>query len=307
MDTILYFYKKRELEGPVTNFQKMQGYLLVRTAVDVGENRWFSHVLILPEAPAKGREAGESRWKAFWRRKKQKKMYRRQRAQYRREAAQVRLEIRRFLWELTSGLDESAGVFCVYDDSVRKSLFGGKAGEAAREERADAPLQGLKELWGELWPFPEFNGYFQPEWAKVLLPYARLHHFVLLGTSPCAGFVLSRCARGMKSLRWFLPEGAYTEEMEEAAEAFYMDWGVAVDLQLLPGKRAYTRLLLETKEPVCVLDFSGEPRVPAAGLADGSVWLDFSSLEEKARAFCAGRRTAAYFSLKEVWKKACKP
>lgn len=311
MDTILYFYQRRDLESPVTDFRQMQGYLLVRAAVDVGENRWFSQSLTPPEEFAEEGPLGESRWQAFWRRKKRQRLRRRQAAQYERETDRARLEIGGFLGELTSKLDERAFVSCVYDEQVRRYLVAdsGRRKDVEQDEKegSGAAFGGLKELWRRIWPFPEFDGYFQPQWAEELLPYARHFHFILLGTAPCASYVLSRCARRMKSLRWFLAQEAYTEETEEAAEAFYMEWGLPANLQLLPGKRVYARLLLETKEPVCVLDFSGEPHVPAAGLADGSVWLDFASIEGKARKFFGARQGTAYVSLKEVWKRAGKP
>ena len=57
MDTILFFYKKRGLQAPEPEPVGLKSYMLVRVAMDVGEEEWFGEKLRLPEEKAWG-EAG---------------------------------------------------------------------------------------------------------------------------------------------------------------------------------------------------------------------------------------------------------
>ncbi|MDE6166991.1 MAG: hypothetical protein K2G28_00840 [Acetatifactor sp.] len=160
----------------------------------------------------------------------------------------------------------------------------------------------LQELWRECWQGEEFTDYGQWEWASRLLPQAVQFHFVVLGNPSCASKLLEHCARRMKSLRWFLPEAEYTEELEDLLEDFYEEYGLAPALQLLPGKRPYSRLRMECPEPCNILDFTEEACIASSSLPEGSVWIDMASREEKARRL-AVRGGIKYVSLKEYWKK----
>ena len=308
MDTIIYLYKKRDLNKPVIDAQPMKDYLLVRVGLDVGENRWFCHSLTPPEEiPAKmpfsQKLSLKKRWEAVLERWAAIRLQRRQRAAFLEETAQVRKELQDFRQELGYFVEERYDCRCVYGDAAKKWLVSLPEGE----READSTVPVLLRLWQEAWQFPEFDAFFQPQWVEPLLVYARLHHFVILGSAPCMSLVLSGCARRMKSLKWFLSEEACTEELQDLVEDFYDEYGLAIDLHLLEGKRVYSRLLLEVAEPVCVLDFSGEPNVPVSGLARGSIWIDFASVEEKARRMSERAEGIAYFSMKEIWKRAGKP
>ena len=326
MDTIIYFYKKRDLSRPAIDTWQMKDYLLVRVGMNVGENRWFVHSLTPPmEIPAEleqslkrnlrreqdsqqGQQPKQKLTLRKWwqvRRKRHEaiQLQRRQQEQFQKETAEASLEIQGFLTELSRFVDDRYDCRCVYGDAVKKYLT--LPGE--REQESPSSTQYLPRLWKEYWHFPEFDAFFQIQWVEPLLMYARLHHFLVLGTAPCMDLVLSNCASRMKSLRWFLAEEACTEELQDLVEDFYEDYGLAIDLHPLEGKRVFTRLLLETRNPVCVLDFSGEPRVPTSGLARGSIWIDFASVEEKAHRISERGEGIAYFSMKETWKRAGKP
>ncbi len=160
----------------------------------------------------------------------------------------------------------------------------------------------LQELWKECWQGEEFADYAQWEWVRCLLPQAVPFHFVILGNPSCAPLLLEHCARRMKSLRWFLPEEEYTEELEELLEDFYEENGLAAALQLLPGKCPFSRLRPECPEPCSILDFTEEYRISSSGLPEGSVWIDMASREEKGRRLTL-RGDIRYVSLKEYWKK----
>ena len=245
------------------------------------------------------------------------------------EHALVCQELEIFLSELKHYVDQRYECRCVYADAVCKGLalpenysrkdLAGSSQEAAQSREGaysrDA-ARGLEDmvpsfwlplLWQQYWQIPEFDAYLQPRWVEPLLENAMLHHFVVLGYAECAPAVIIYCARRMKSLRWILQEKDCTEELQDFVDDFYGDYGLAATLQPLPGGRAFARLLLVSKEPVCVLDFTGEARISPGGIAKGSIWIDFQSVEEKARRVLERQEGISYFSLKEIWKRAGKP
>lgn len=283
MDTIIYIYKKRDLKKPVIDSYQMKDYLLVRVGLNVGEDRWFSHSFTLPELPPKRFD------RLFYQRQQKRRI--------RKERELVSQEIQSFLTELGQIVDDRYDCRCVYADAVRKCLTAPEA-----DETYSLPL-----LWQQYWQFSEFDDYLQPRWSTLLLENVSLHHYVVLGCAKSAPSVILYCVRRMKSLRWFLQERDCGQELQDFVEEFYGEYGLAVDLQPLEGERVFSRLLLETVEPVCVLDFTGESRIPAGGLAQGSVWIDFCSVEEKARRILEREEGVSYFSLKEIWKHAGKP
>ena len=279
-------------------------------------------------------ESGRKRRIPFWRRlgmrlgkRKIEKQIRleqeHRRASQRAMTEQVRQEMRSLSADILALSGDMSSCRCVYEDSVRDCLVGRKdsadkdscvpsgsrqgsgivSGAGSRQKagtvKGDSVLQ---ELWKECWQGEEFADYAQWEWVRCLLPQAVPFHFVILGNPSCAPLLLEHCARRMKSLRWFLPEEEYTEELEELLEDFYEENGLAAALQLLPGKCPFSRLRPECPEPCSILDFTEEYRISSSGLPEGSVWIDMASREEKGRRLTL-RGDIRYVSLKEYWKK----
>lgn len=318
MDTIIYLYKKRDLEKPVIETVQMKDYLLVRVGMNVGENRWFSHAFIpTGSATAVAVEPQychtlKARLCEHRERRRRIRFQKQQRRQLQETREQVRMEIQRFLTELGTSVDDRYECRCVYADSVRSCLV---LPEDWRQRWEEADIRKtddivadywLPTLWQQCFRFPEFDAYLQPQWVESLLENARLHHYVVLGTAGSVTTAILHCAPRMKSLRWFLQERDCGQETQDFVEDFYEEYGLAATLQPLEGERTFSRLLLETMEPVCVMDFTGEPHIPVGGLARGSVWLDFCSVEEKARRIMERGEGIFYFSAKETWKHAGK-
>lgn len=324
MDTIIYFYKKRELQQPVLTIEKKKGYRLVRVAVCGGEDCWFGQSLTEtpekpeaePDAPivraaesgiagrpsksragqdGKDRKAGTLTrlWESLCLRRSEDRRRRREkqealrRQKYMEEKLQLverqLTELTEEIWAQTEELDTCS---CVY--------AGG----------ADRLLQGngmLAQLWKNVWDVREFVDYRTFRWASYLLPYVSHFRFVVLGTAPCAQELIKSCARRMKSLRWIVRERDCEEELLEFVEEFYEDYGLAATLQTVEGRNGFRGLCMETVEPVCVLDFTEEVRFFWGGLEPDSVWLDFSSLEEKERRMERLAPSIRYYSLKKLW------
>lgn len=338
MDTIIYLYKKRGLAKPVIDSYQMKDYLLVRVGMNVEENQWFTHSIApysamtsmqelpLEQSTQEVKEAPPHRFtlESFLRRLSEykKKRDRVQALKHRRkffeeEHALVCQELEIFLSELNHYVDQRYECCCVYGDAVRRGLvlpenygredLDGLSQDAVRSREDVVPSFWLPQIWQQYWQIPEFNAYLQLRWVEPLLENAMLHHFVVLGYAECTPAVILHCARRMKSLRWILQEQDCTEELQGFVDDFYGDYGLAATLQPVPGGRAFARLLLVSKAPVCVLDFTGEPHISPGGIAKGSIWIDFQSVEEKARRVLERQEGISYFSLKEIWKRAGKP
>lgn len=324
----------------------MQDYLLVRVGLNVGVERWFSHdfstdglaagvpgrheaqiVNSHSKESVEGLQAKQEE-KPFRfsltesirerrERRRKKRLQKQLRRRLHETGEQVVAEIRHFLTELGRLVDDRYECRCVYSDAVRSCLVlpedrGRNLDEMAYQKTDDGNAVDwesallLPRLWQQYWQFPEFDAYLQTQWTEELLKNVGLHRYVVLGTCSSTAAVILRCAPRMKSLRWFLQEKDCGQEIQEFVEDFYGEYGLAATLQPLEGERAFSRLLLETVEPVCVLDFSRESRIPTGGLAKGSIWLDFCSVEEKARRITETREDIFYFSVKEIWKRAGK-
>lgn len=338
---MIYIYKKRDLHKPVIESVQMKDYLLVRVGMNVGENRWFTHSFT-PTGTAMSSDAErtfpaddsqrqrsadgsqskqedlrtgdtlKARLRKIWESRSRRKIQNQQKRQLQEIREQAHMEIQSFLDQLGTCVDDRYECRCVYADAVRSCLVHTEDWEKRKSE-ADfrnkddiVAARWLPMLWKQCWQFPEFDAFLQPQWVEPLLEYARLHHYVVLGAAGSTAAAIRHCASRMKSLRWFLQERDCGQEIQDFVEDFYGEYGLAVSMQPLEGERAFSRLLLETLEPVCVLDFTGEPRIPAGGLARGSVWLDFCSIEEKARRMTEREEGISYFSLKEIWKHAGK-
>ena len=194
----------------------------------------------------------------------------------------------------------------------------GRGGESHPPEGSQTGREGdtrmqeiLPALWRKYLPLEEFQGYAQRFWVRQVfsqgagLP-ASPPHFVILGTAPGLPEVLEAHARRMKSLRWFLLEAEWGEELSAFVEDFYTEYGLAIELRLLEDGAALKRLRLFCGEPVIVVDFTGESYMAVPAVPEGSVWLDMFSVEEKRRRILARGKDITYFSMKEIWKNAQK-
>ncbi len=245
--------------------------------------------------------------------------------------------------EVAEFAQDMDGCRCVYEDSLRKILTGprdgqagdrdwerpegflpenglqtGRGGESHPPEGSQTGREGdtrmqeiLPALWRKYLPLEEFQGYAQRFWVRQVfsqgagLP-ASPPHFVILGTAPGLPEVLEAHARRMKSLRWFLLEAEWGEELSAFVEDFYTEYGLAIELRLLEDGAALKRLRLFCGEPVIVVDFTGESYMVVPAVPEGSVWLDMFSVEEKRRRILARGKDITYFSMKEIWKNAQK-
>ena len=196
--------------------------------------------------------------------------------------------------EIALYVEETSGCLCVYDKAVKEVLCG------------DGPVA---EIWRQRWNTEEFTLYTEAFWAGLLMSLAVCPHFIVLGEAACIPQLLHQYAHRMKSLRWFVSEAYgenHREELEDFAEGFYQEQGLAVTIGQAGGRTGFERLRPVCREPANILDFSGEDKISAGWAAKGSIWLDMGSSEEKCRRI-AGRNTGIqYVSLRETWRQAQK-
>ena len=366
MDTILYFYKKRGLQAPVAEPLGMKSNLLIRVALDVGQEEWFGRKLCMErETPhSSAVEAGTpweepynpgastGRRRGIWagllrflwqredvrgaeskgercrkqtdkagtkdmggqkpvtgtkRKKKNRRLLDREEIQAREEWQRRVEEVDNAVGRLAALAEEWAGgfeeCFCVYEDSVRKALLGDGADrdEKVLEGKLDASDGNiLAKLWRRHLPLEEFHGYLNRMWVEQLLKGVEPFHYVILGRASCLPAVLETYAHRMKSLKWILPENDCDQELETFVEDFYTEFGLAIVLQRIPAGRKRVQFICA--EPSVILDFTGEPGTGMPELAEGSVWLDMLSVEEKRRRIAGRMKGVQYDSLKERWK-----
>ncbi len=184
--------------------------------------------------------------------------------------------------ELAELLDEMGDSFLLYEDALPQNSW----------------VRGLL-------PLPEFDAYLQPKWIRKLLPSAVHDHFVVLGSVPCLKELLCELAPRMKSLLWVAPDLTYQEMLEDFAEDFYQEYGLAINLHFLPVGGTYGQVRIQDNrysEPVNILDFTEEKYLPVFSPPAGSVWLDMASVYEKERRIEARRLQVRYVSLKKLWE-----
>lgn len=161
--------------------------------------------------------------------------------------------------------------------------------------------------WWNVWKIPEFENYSQPLWAEKILPHGDCPNLLILGQSDCIPGLLVTNARRMRSVKWYLLQKEYTEETEAFIDIFYEEYGLAIEVHLLEEKKNWRRVCFCCPEPVKVLDFSGEAKVSAYGVAKESVWLDMNAMDEKAMRMEVRNQGISYFSLKKLWRGLQKP
>ncbi|MCM1536511.1 MAG: hypothetical protein NC126_11365 [Clostridium sp.] len=150
----------------------------------------------------------------------------------------------------------------------------------------------------------QFTDYREEKWVDYLMQNGNLLHYVILGNASCLWEVLPKYAKRMKSLKFFLRESEFNEELQELLEFLFEEYGLAADTHFLEGDAGYRKLPVLGALPCNILDFSGDEKVFFQGAPPGSVWLDFDGSEEKRRRFELRGSAVHYFSLMKEWKTA---
>lgn len=161
--------------------------------------------------------------------------------------------------------------------------------------------------WRDAWSIPEFDDYSQPLWAEKLLSYGDCPNFLILGQSDCIPRALVANARKLRSVKWYLLQKEYTEEAEAFIDSFYEEYGLVIEVHLLEERKDWWRAGFHCPDPVKVLDFTGEAKTSAYGVAKGSIWLDMNAMDEKSGRMEVRNQGISYFSLKKLWGGIQKP
>ena len=315
MDTIIYLYRKKEADKNGFQMMYCEDYLFVKAGIAATADSWFGRRL--PERPGKAAKSGSEEtgipdtwaeashrggirgWLAARREEKRRTREAWQRRQeyagrlleyeIRREAIEDSMS--RFIRELLDSTEKAGGTgrfWCVYEDGL--------------QFLTDAAT-GIGGCFCMLWNVPEFRDYKDHRWVKPLLGRVdgRYSEFILLGMAECVFEVLRQLVRHMKSLQWYLREEELTESVQEEIEDFYTEYGLAITVCPLKGERAFRTLRLASAVPVCVLDFTEEEKLFAGELGQNSLWLDFTSIDEKRRRMGRQAPRVDYESLKGQW------
>lgn len=274
MDTILYFYPLRHETSQAASGCKWAEYQFsIYRLIKIGLTP--KAISLLQDTFEEAKEQGRTEWRG---------------------KAPNRKERRRFK------------AFDVFGLGRRKRR---KEWERQREEL----LQSIFRLWGESCssycvcqsPITYFNkwqfmDYREEKWVDYLMCHGTWAHYVILGNAPCLLEVLPKYAKGMKSLRLFLTEREFDEELELLLELLFEEYGLAADIQFLEENTGYRKLPAFGGLPCNVLDFSKEEKVSYQSAVPDSIWIDFDAMEEKRRRFENRGARVCYFSLAKEWK-----
>lgn len=197
------------------------------------------------------------------------------------------------------------------------SFFARRKRKKEWEKQREELLHDIFELWGEPCssfcvcqnPITYFNkwqftDYREAKWVDYLIQNGNLFRYVILGNAPCLWEVLPKYAKRMKSLRFFLRESEFNEELQELLEFLLEEYGLAADIHFLEETASYKKLPLLGNLPCNIWDFSGDEKASGEAAPPDSIWLDFDGLEEKRRRFELRRVRVHYFSLVKEWKTA---
>ncbi|MDE6640272.1 MAG: hypothetical protein K2K63_07100 [Acetatifactor sp.] len=332
MDTIIYFYQKRNPVQREISLMYQEDYLFAKVGICADRHSWFG--CPIPHAPAppqsmqdaslsvtksdaslpvtKSRElqmqdgtSGETQTAEKYRESwfgRRRKMRERQR-----ELRRQQQEYMQKLQEYKERQEElAASMRQLWKEVFSEVELAGGAGEVrcVYEDSLRFLAEGQGEAaicWSPVWNIPEFQDYKSMRWLRPLLEYVRHSDFILLGTADCIPAILQEFARRMKSLQWYLREEDLSEELQGWVEDFYEEYGLAITLRELKGGNAFGKLRLKSGEPVCVMDFTDEEKLFAGNLAGGSIWLDFASVDGKFRRMERQAPEVSYMSLKKYW------
>lgn len=122
----------------------------------------------------------------------------------------------------------------------------------------------------------------------------------MIGYRDCLEELLGRNARDIKELTWILSEAVYTQKVRDILTDVFDEYGLAIQVQVVKMPYAYLSADLSCKYPVNILDFSMQDKIPTAGIARGSCWLDMASMEEKRRRIAVRNLGIEYYSMREA-------
>lgn len=336
MDTIIFFYQKRNPVQREISLMYQEDYLFAKVGICADRHSWFGcPVPHAPEPPEsmpdaslsvkKSRELrmqdgasgkgvtghenraqtpGEYRENWFVRRIKMRERQRELRRQQQ-EYMQKLQEYKERQEELAASIRQ---LWKEVFSEVERAGGGGEV-RCVYEDSLRFLAEGQGEAaicWSPVWNIPEFRDYKSMRWLRPLLEYVRHSDFILLGVADCIPAILQKLARRMKSLQWYLLEEDLSEEVQGWVEDFYEDYGLAITLRELTGGNTFSKLRLKSGEPVCVMDFTEEEKLFAENLAGGSIWLDFASVEGKSRRMERQAPEVSYMSLKKYWGEKTK-
>ena len=180
---------------------------------------------------------------------------------------------------------------------LQKKIILDKVGEHWGDENTTACVCKPPVTYFERWRFTEYN---DMKWYDILLFYAKLPYYSVIGVSPVLREILAARAKKMKALFIYVIKSEYNETLEDLAEDLFDEYGLTTRIIVIEGD-SYRRIGLMGILPANILDFSGEDRVNLSCAPKGSYWFDFGCSEEKRRKAYAFSDGLRYFSLTDMW------
>lgn len=297
MDTIIYFYHSRESEDFITEKWQEDDYCLIRAGVPPFV--WQNCRKIKEEPPQMtddraSEETAQSGlfwwWKHLLRKRKPSGHDNAKKTKEEMPSSCIPADLPGRVEEWHTALrllcENRNRTYCIYEEFLRDKLA----------------TETGKRLW-QHWDIMEFSDYREKKWVEKLMKHAAHGSYVIIGYSPCLPQLLYEHARKIRSIRWILEQEQYTRDIQDFLEDFYEETGLAVETQFPEEGQPMVRVRPASAVPVNVLDFSGEEKLSAGEMPEGSIWLDMDSLEGKNRRMEARNQKVLYVSLKKDWNQ----
>lgn len=269
MNTIIYLYEHRRAEQFVTDKWQENDYCLIRLGVP---GILWKQLKEAEEETEAFLSVKANRFSFFGRRKQAKTC---------RKSHELAEELEGLQTALILLGDNPHWTYCVYDETFKDKL------ESCG--------------WHKYWKIPEFINYHERIWVQKLLPCAIPGRYVILGYSDCMPLFLCENAGKLRSVKWYLRPEEDTPELQNFMEEFYEEYGLAIEQHVV--RESWFRVRPASDFPATVFDFTGEEKLSACDMADGSIWLDMDSLDGKNRRIEARNPEIRYFSMKKLWKQ----
>jgi hypothetical protein len=154
-----------------------------------------------------------------------------------------------------------------------------------------------------------FNDYRDEVWIDRMLVQAKLSDYIVIGTGIDIGIgkslagILLRRARRMRSLTIYLTQkdyAAWADDMEELETLLYEEYGLAARLTVTENSR-YRWISLEGMPAANILDMTAEETFVCSKVPEGSRWFDMACSSEKKRKVENCLKNVSYYSVNEMF------
>lgn len=159
----------------------------------------------------------------------------------------------------------------------------------------------MTEFVSQVLRIPCFDGYMEEKWVLRLLGKVPPGPFLFLGRPADCGMLFRQIVMQihgrMKSMLWIYEGSGLTASEEAFISLCEEEYGLVPQCRPGEGSR------ISCREPVTILDFTEDERIPYLEVPQGSIWLDFAAVPGKARKLFLRKQKINYISQQLEWER----